>query len=187
MEFYPPWQTNLRPPITSGGKGLAELQAAVNAQPGLEQAVDDRAADVKGARTALRVAATGLDRLNKRFYAKLKSEARSNPALAAALGQIVTESAGLPGTLGIVRVLQGGTDNRQLLVTYEPGTYAEAATSELEWLEAGVDADFTHTMAADPSGNALGPFPAGATIKLRTRVTNSNGTTTGSVRMLRVQ
>jgi len=37
-----------------------------------------------------------------------------------------------------------------------------------------------HTTAADPSGNALGPFTAGQTVKLRTRVSNGNGTTTGS-------
>jgi hypothetical protein len=46
--------------------------------------------------------------------------------------------------------------------------------------------DFTHTAPADPSGNALGPFTVGQVIKLRTRVTNSNGTTTGSVRTLTV-
>jgi hypothetical protein len=51
----------------------------------------------------------------------------------------------------------------------------------------GTDADFTNTTAADPSGNALGPFAAGTTVKLRTRVTNSNGTTTGSVRTLTIQ
>ncbi len=48
----------------------------------------------------------------------------------------------------------------------------------------GVDQDFDHTHTADPSGNALGPFPIGQVIKLRTRVTNSNGTTTGSIRTL---
>jgi len=34
------------------------------------------------------------------------------------------------------------------------------------------------------SGNALGPFTIGQVVKLRTRVTNTNGTTTGSVRTL---
>lgn len=51
----------------------------------------------------------------------------------------------------------------------------------------GTDADFTHNAAADPSGNALGPFAVGETVKLRTRVTNTNGTTTGSVRKLATQ
>jgi hypothetical protein len=43
----------------------------------------------------------------------------------------------------------------------------------------GTDTDFTNEVVADPSGNAPGPFVVGATLKLRTRVTNSNGTTTG--------
>jgi hypothetical protein len=54
----------------------------------------------------------------------------------------------------------------------------------VEWMVSGTDADFTHSIPADPSGNALGPFAAGQTVKLRTRVSNANGTTTGSVRTL---
>lgn len=46
------------------------------------------------------------------------------------------------------------------------------------------DTDFTHTALADPSGNALGPFTLGQVVKLRTRVTNANGTTIGSIRRL---
>src|ERR1019366_7234917 len=100
-------QTPARGPITSGGKGVADLNALMTAQPALEQAIEDMAASVSAARTALRTAATALDRLNKRFYAKLQSEARTNDALAAALGQITTVSANLPGTLGIKTILQG--------------------------------------------------------------------------------
>ena len=135
----------------------------------------------------LRVAATAVDRLNKRFYAKLTAEARTNAALADALAQIDTESAGLPGTLGISGILQGGTDHLHILVSYDPGTYDGSATSTIEWMVTGVDTDFTHNAPADPSGNALGPFTVGSTVQLRTRVTNSNGTTTGSVRTLTLQ
>jgi hypothetical protein len=142
---------------------------------------------VGSARSALRVAATAVDRLNKRFYAKLTAEARTNAALADALGQIDTESAGLPGTLGISGILQGGTDHLHILVSYDPGTYDGSATSTIEWMVTGVDTDFTHNAPADPSGNALGPFTVGSTVQLRTRVTNSNGTTTGSVRTLTLQ
>jgi len=176
-----------RNPITSGGKGLTDLNTLIAAQPALEQALEDRAADVGSARSALRVAATAVDRLNKRFYAKLTAEARTNAALADALAQIDTESAGLPGTLGISGILQGGTDHLHILVSYDPGTYDGSATSTIEWMVTGVDTDFTHNAPADPSGNALGPFTVGSTVQLRTRVTNSNGTTTGSVRTLTLQ
>ncbi|MBS0656871.1 MAG: hypothetical protein JSR82_01330 [Verrucomicrobia bacterium] len=173
-----------RRPVTAGGRGAAELAQLMAAQPGLEQTVEHRAADVTAARTALRVAAVAVDRLNKRFYAKLQSEARTNPALDSALGQIETESAHLPGTLGVRNILQGGAEGRQLLVAYDPGSFDAGATNTLEWQVVGADADFAHSTTADPSGNALGPFAAGQTVRLRTRVTNANGTTTGSVRTL---
>jgi hypothetical protein len=156
-------------------------------QPPLEQAIEDTAAALSSARTALRVAATAVDRLNKRFFAKLQSEARTNAALAAALGQIGTDSANLPGTLGIKTILQGGADQLHLLVNYDNGTYDATATSVIEWQVVGVDNDFTHNAATDPSGNTLGPFAVGQTVKIRTRVTNANGTTTGSVRTLTMQ
>ncbi|NBR85921.1 MAG: hypothetical protein EBT61_10490 [Verrucomicrobia bacterium] len=175
-----------RDPITAGGKAVADLTAAMNAQPTLEQAVEDRAVDVTAARTDLRTAATAVDRLNKRFYAKLEAEARTNPALATALLGITTGSENLPGTLGIRSILQGGVNGLQLLVSYENGTYDGDATSTLEWKVEGVDADFSHHAPVDPSGNALGPFTIGQVIKLRTRVTNANGTTTGSIRTLTI-
>jgi hypothetical protein len=165
---------------------VADLTTAMNAQPALEQAVEDRAVDVTDARTALRTAATHVDRLNKRFFAKLEAEARTNPALAEALAGITT-GAKLPGTLGIVSILQGGVNGLQLLVSYENGTYTTGATSTIEWMVDVVDADFTqHSTPADPSVNALGPFTVGQVVKLRTRVTNASGTTTGSIRTLTI-
>lgn len=38
----------------------------------------------------------------------------------------------------------------------------------------------------DPSGNALGSFTVGQVVKLRTCVTNSKGTATGSIRTLTI-
>ena len=128
--------------------------------------------------------ATGLDRLNKRFYTRLKAEARTNPALETALEQISTDSQDLPGTLGIASIVQGGADSLSLLVAYDSGTYVGNWTNTIEWMVVGIDLDFTHSNPADPSGNTLGPFAVGQTVKLRTRVTNGNGTTTGSVRTL---
>ncbi len=177
-------RTPPRGPVTSGGKGAADLTASMNAQPALEQTLEDRAAEVTQTRTELRNAASALDRLNKRFYSKLLGEARTNAALATALSQILTESANLPGTLGIKSLLQGGSNGLQILLSYENGTFDSTATSTVEWQVVGTDSDFIHSAPADPSGNALGPFSVGQTLKLRTRVTNGNGTTTGSVRTL---
>ena len=180
-------QTPVRGPITSGGKGVTDLNALMAAQPALEQAIEDTAANVSAARTALRIAATSLGRLNKRIYAKLSAEARTNAALAAALGQITTDSANQPGTLGIKAILQGGNDQLHLLVNYDNASYDDSATSVIEWQVVGADMDFTHSAAVDPSGNTLGPFAVGKMVKIRTRVTNLNGTTTGSVRTITMQ
>jgi len=176
-----------RGPVTSGGKGVTDLDSSIIAQPALEQAVEDAAAEVTTARTALRTAANNVDRLNKRFYAKLQSEARTNPALAAALGQIDTESMNLPGTLGINSIVQGGTDQLHLLVNYDNASYDDTATNTIEWQLVGTDNGFVNRVAVDPSGNPLGPFAAGQTVNVRTRVTNGNGTTTGSPRTLTLQ
>ncbi|MEO5713195.1 MAG: hypothetical protein ABIT37_06875 [Luteolibacter sp.] len=173
-----------RSPITSGGRGLAQLTTALAAQPALGQTEQDRAADATAARIALRAAATALDRLNKRFYVRLQSEARTNPAVAGALGQITTESGNLPATLGIRSILQGGTGGLHLLVSYDNGSYDGSVTNTIEWQIGGTDTTFSHSTPADPSGNTVGPFAVGQTVKLRTRVSNANGTTTGSVRTL---
>lgn len=181
-------QTPPRPPISSGGKGIAELSAAIDAHPPLMQRLEDRTADVSAARAALRSDASALDRLNKRFYSKLKAVTHGNAALAKALAQIDTGSANLPATLSIRDIRQGGSDNRQLLVSYVTATFDDGATSFIEWRmgNAGNGGSFTNTLPADPSGNALGPFASGASVQLRTRVNNSNGTTTGSVRTLEI-
>lgn len=175
-------QTPPRAPITTGGRGRAELVTALTAQPALEQAREDAAAAVAAARNSLAQAARAVDRLNKRFYAKLQAEARENAALSEALSQIDTETDDLPETLGIRTVLQGGDDGLHLLVGYDNGTGGGATTKTVEWMVTGVDADFTHSAPVDPSGNALGPFLAGQTVQLRTRAANANGARTSSVR-----
>jgi hypothetical protein len=185
-----PYLTGLTPPraeITSGGRGLEDLTTALDAQDGLEQQVETATADANLGRTELRIAATTLDRLNKRFYKKLLAEAKDNAALAEALKQIETEGGNLPPTLGIRRILQGGAGGLQLLISYDNGSFDDTLTNTLESMVEGVDQEFTHTVAADPSGNALGPYTAGQVVKLRTRTRNANGTTTGSVRTLTIQ
>ena len=185
-----PYLTGLTPArdeITSGGRGQEELATALGAQGGLEQQVETATADANEGRSDLRIAATGLDRLNKRFYKKLQAEAKDNAALAEALKQIETEGGNLPPTLGIRRILQGGAAGLQLLISYDNGSFDDTLTNTLEWMVEGVDQEFTHSVAADPSGNALGPFTAGQVVKLRTRTRNANGTTTGSIRTLTIQ
>lgn len=176
-----------RPAITAGGKGITHLNNAMGVHPGLEQVFENLDADVTTARTNLDTEEHTTDRLNKRYYQKLLAEARTNPTLAAALGQIDTETDNLPGTLSIASVLQGGDNQLHLLVAYVNGTGANADDRLLDWMVVGTDADFTNTVAVDLSGNLLGPFLVGQTVKIRTRTVNGSGTRTSAVRTLVIQ
>lgn len=173
-----------RPQITAGGKSIADLNTAIGAMAPLEQTLENEAAEARDARTDLRNAATALDRLNKRFYKKLKSEARTNPDLAVALVQIETDSVKLPETLSIQSVLQAGEGFLFINVTYVAGTGSDADARHLDWMVEGVDADFVHTAEAGVNGNLIGPFAPGQTVIVRTRTVNENGTRRSAKRRL---
>ena len=53
----------------------------------------------------------------------------------------------------------------------------------LQYQRLDVDADW-QDVPYDASGNALGPFQVGQTVKVRTRVTNASGSREGGVRQL---
>ena len=111
----------------------------------------------------------------------------TNPDLATALSQITTESENLPETLSIRSMLQGGPALLHVLVGYEPGTGTDANELWLDWMVEGVDTEFTHSVAADMSGNQIGPFTPDQTIIIRTRALNSNGARTSAKRKLKIQ
>lgn len=189
LERIDAYLAGLQPPragIVNDAQGLAELNAAMEAQTALAQTLAHGGARINQARVALREGAVALDRLNKRFYARLQAQARANPALARAMAQIDTGAPNLPATLSIKEVLQGGDDHLHVLVAYDTAALDAKADSTLEWQIAGVDTDFGRTARVDPSGNAIGPFSAGQLVKLRTRVRNGNGSATSAVRSLSV-
>ena len=88
-------------------------------------------------RTSVLALVHAVDRINKRFYGRLQAEARTNPALAAALSQIDTETDNLPGTLSIRNVMQGGASTLHVLVSYVNGTGENADERFLEWMVEG--------------------------------------------------
>ena len=51
----------------------------------------------------------------------------------------------------------------------------------------GVDAEFGHTTALDPSGNMFGPFTVGQVVKVQTKVTNSTGSRTSAIRTITIE
>ena len=66
----------------------------------------------------------------------------------------------------------------RVALTYTPGGGAHGTTLMVQWKVPGVDADFGHDTTANPAGQTITTgLGAGVTIELRTRVTNSAGTT----------
>jgi hypothetical protein len=139
-------------------------------------------------RTALRTHERFTDQLNKRWYKVAKASSDAGSDLYEALSGITTEpGTPVPDTIEINTVTQGGEEGRQVLVAYVPGGGAHATTKRVRWQVVGVDADFTQTAPLDASGNALGPFTVGQTLRIITEVSNSVGTRTIAPRTITIQ
>ena len=75
------------------------------------------------------------------------------------------------------------TAGAHMAVTYTAGGGQHATTRILQWQVAGVDADFGHDTAVNPAGQTVATGgTAGATVELRTRVTNSSGSASSTVK-----
>ena len=137
------------------------------------------------ARRILREAARNLETYCIRFLGAALGLSDPDSAEEQALKNIpTTTTSQLPETLGIKLFTQGGTNNLQLLITPEPYHLEPGEVATIEWMIVDTDTGFTHSVPFDASGNALGPFTVGQTVRIRTSVTNSHGTRTGGVRQL---
>ncbi len=137
------------------------------------------------ARRVLREAARSLEIYSMRFLtAALGMSDPGSPEEQALQTIPTTTTSQLPDTLGIKYFTQGGTNGLQLLITYEPYHLEPGETAKIEWMILDTDPSFTHSAPYDASGNALGPFTIGQTVRIRTTVTNTHGTRTGGVRQL---
>lgn len=68
-------------------------------------------------------------------------------------------------------------------VDYTAGGGAHASALPLQWQVVGVDADFGHDTAVNPAGQTVATgASAGATVKFRTKATNSVGATYSTVK-----
>lgn len=136
-------------------------------------------------RAELRTHDRATDQLNKRWYKAVKASNDPGSDVYEALNGITTEpTTPAPETIEINTVTQGGDGGLQVLVAYMPGGGSHATTKLVKWQVGGVDADFTHSTPLDPSGNALGPFTVGQTVKIITEVSNSVATRTTAPRTI---
>ena len=87
-------RTPPEPPVVLGLVGVEEFRGLVEGQAGLEQAMENAASELRAGRIALRGETRSLDKVNKRFFQKLRAEARLDAAVGSALSQITTEPSG---------------------------------------------------------------------------------------------
>lgn len=176
----PPLPTIVRKGVDHGtfmSKIAAYFQLAQN-----EKTVDHQ---LEEARRILREAARLLETYCIRFLgAALGLSDPGSPEEQALQNIPTTTTSQLPETLGIKLFTQGGTNGLQLLITPEPYHLEPGETAVIEWIIVDTDPSFTHSVPYDASGNALGPFIVGQTVRIRTSVTNTHGTRTGGVRQL---
>ncbi len=181
-----------QPAITRVIQGVvyttALLKGLLDGYTDLIAANNDKEELLDAKRTALRTLDRTVDQLNKRWYKVVKASYDPGSPEYEALADIPTEpGTPLPETIDIDTVTQGGEEGRQALVAYVPGGGDHATTKKIKWQVVGTDAGFTNEAPLDASGNALGPFPAGAVVKIITEVTNSSGTRTTAPRTITIQ
>lgn len=178
-----------QPPITRVVGGVAYTVAAAKAlldgYTAVIQAVEDKQELLDRQRALLRAHDRACDGLNKRWYKAVKASHDPGTEVYEALNGITTEpSTPAPETIEVNTVTQGGEGGLQVLISYVPGGGEHATTKLIQWQVVGVDPDFTHSAPLDPSGNTLGPFTVGQTVRLRTQVSNSAGTRTTAPRTI---
>lgn len=139
------------------------------------------------ARAALRAHDRACDNLNKRWYKAVKAANDPGSDVYEALDGITTEpSTAAPETIEINTITQGGESGRQALLSYLPGGGDHATTKLVKWQIVGIDPGFDHSAPLDPSGNALGPFQVGQTIRIIIEVSNSASTRTTAPRTITI-
>lgn len=139
-------------------------------------------------RETLRAHDRACDQLNKRFYKVARAQSDPDSPLANALDGITTEpGTPAPETIEIATVTQGGEGGLQALLAFVLGGGDHATTKVVKWKVEGVDADYTHSVPLDASGNALGPFAVGQVVTIITEVSNSSGTRTTAPRTITIQ
>lgn len=170
--------------ISIGSGDAEDFSDMLEAYPGLTQAVKDKGLDDDRATDALAKAAREVEKLCIRFLKAAKGIAEPGSAAESSLDTIpTTTTSNLPDTLRITTFSQGGTDGLQLLAAYSPYGLEPGETAVLQYQRLDIDADW-QSVPYDASGNAIGPFAAGQTVKARTRVTNTSGSRDGGVRQL---
>lgn len=184
--------TPSQPPITRRLQGetqtAAMLKARIDGYSTLVQETSNAMGLMKAALKALRDLDKETDQLNKNWYKLARMTFDSGSAEAKALDKIPTEKGmPMPETVEMATLDQGGENGLQVLVSYIAGGGTHATAQRVKWQIVGIDADFIHSAPLEASGNALGPFTVGQTVRVITEVSNSAGTRTSAPRKIVIE
>ncbi len=181
--------TPAEPPITRTVGGVsytaASAKALLDGYTDVIKDLEDKQELLDRKRAELRAHDRAADQLNKRWYKVVKAMHDPGSEVYEALAGITTEpSTPAPETIEINTVLQGGDSGLEVLVSYLPGGGDHATTKLIKWQVVGVDPGFDQSAPLDASGNTVGPFTVGQTIKIITEVSNSAATRTTAPRTI---
>lgn len=170
------------PALLLGTLAVADLQTRLTNHPVLLQTVEDERSEHNQKKSVLNSTARRVDRNNKRWYGAWSKFFAVGSPENNALTQIDTgSSTPAPSALEIDTLAASGNN---IAVTYVAGGGDHATTLVLLWQVVGTDPDFGHATPVNLAGQTVGPFPPGAEINFKTRVSNSIGDTDSAVRSI---
>lgn len=189
-KLVPAWtKANLRrttavppdPELKAKGMTLAQFQTKMTDLTTALQTVETKVSDERKAAGALKRAFQKVDQQNKKWFVAWQGEFAEGTPERDALDQIDTGNAPAPVALQIETVTPAAGGS--FAVDYTAGGGAHASALLLQWQVVGVDADFGHDTAVNQAGQTVATgASAGATVKFRTKATNSVGATYSTVK-----
>lgn len=160
---------------------IAAFTTALNAQPGLLLAIENKKADLNKARSALQAQTLKVDRNNKRWFVAWEGNFPDGSPEIAALSQIDTgPSTPVPSAQEIDQATAAGSG--AVNITHVPGGGAHASLLLLMWKIVGTDTDFVHETVVVLAGQTIAGLPVGATVEFKDRASNSKGHTDSAVK-----
>ena len=179
--------TPVEPPLQAKGTTLADFTALMETLAPALQEVENQNSDERKAAGALARATAKVDRQNKKWFIAWQGAFEVGSPERDALSQIDTGSpTPAPSPLVIATATPQAAGSFALAYTAGGGAHASALI--LQWQVVGVDADFAHDTAVNQAGQTVATGAAtGASVKFRTKGTNSSGTTFGPLKTATAQ
>lgn len=189
-KLVPAWtKANLRrttavppePELKAKGLTLAQFQTKMADLTNALQTVETKVSDERKAAGALKRAFQKVDKQNKKWFVAWQGEFAEGTPERDALDQIDTGNAPAPTALQIETVTPSAGGS--FAVDYTAGGGAHASALLLQWQVVGADTDFGHDTAVNQAGQTVATSASvGATVKFRTKASNSAGVTYSTVK-----